>query len=271
MKVAKVGTVLGFGWLVALLVPIGCGGVDESEPQPDPNETEQGFCAALAEVICSQAVVEACYLSDSSTLAADTESCVERASRASVCNPAGLPYDKSGAQSCLAATKAMYGDAKLGTEELEAQRRACLKAFSRGGDAGTACVVDEDCDGAGGLRCVKKVTGEASCQIPKEVGGGADCSAADAVCGEGFYCSESANCVAREAVNEACSDLMLCVEDAICTADVCLAKKANSTLCAEDSECLGGFCIKKTGENTGQCGGFIPVDFDSAVCGLLTP
>ena len=307
MRLAGVLGLVAMATTVVGLTAAGCGGAetDPVDPPADPLATEAGFCEALAEAVCLPEVVKACYLSDDASLEADTASCVEIASQPSFCNPAGHPYNREGAEDCIAKTEALYDDAELNQAELDNQREACLAVFSAGGAVGASCVVDADCDGAKGLRCVTKfvttggggaggaggaggggvggsgvggggaggpdVTVEGTCQIPMQVGPGLDCAAADAVCEDGFYCNESNNCVAEEGIGDACSAGEPCVSEAKCEAGLCVEKASNGESCTSANDCSGGFCLTKAGDTSGQCGSFIPITFDGQICALLTP
>lgn len=262
--VAVTGAVMGLA--------MGCDGGTETEPAaPNPLESEAGFCEKFAEAVCLDGVVKACYLSDDANLEEDKAKCIELASQRSFCNPLDYPYDPDGAQACIDATAALYDQAELTAQEIVNQRLACLAVFSAGGAVGSPCAQDHECDGAAGLRCVTKVSAEGTCQVPAEVEPGFDCSSPDSVCAEGFYCNESENCVAKEDIGSTCTATQPCVDDAICTSDVCLEKAANGEICSAASECLGGFCLKKGDAATGQCGAFIPLTFDGQACVPLTP
>jgi hypothetical protein len=249
----------------------GCGGTETEPAAANPFASESGFCQQLAEAICVEDVVKACYLSDSANLEDDADVCAELAGAPGICNPQGYAYNADGAAECVEKTRQMYEDAQLTAAELKAQGIACAKVFSAGGAVGASCSFDHQCDGSASLRCVTKLDGTGTCQVPALAAAGADCSAPDAVCGTGLYCNETDNCVAREEESGDCSETQLCIETAVCTNNVCLGKSENAAICANASECLGGFCLKKTGENTGQCGSFIPLTFDGAACVPLTP
>lgn len=255
--------------LTTAVIGSGCTSREEEQnPAASVLNTESGFCKRMGELICNKNVVEACYLSDDDSLEADTESCVAAAAQ-NACNPNNQTYDKTAANPCLTAVKALYDDAKLETVELEEARVACLAALHGDGGSGASCMFDEDCDGSEDLRCVTKPGQEGSCRVPEEVEPAADCSSAAAVCPDDLFCDEGEHCVARQEPPDSCSPTSLCIETAQCLSDVCVDKAANGETCQSESECLGGFCIKQTGAAQGQCGAFIPVTFDSAACATL--
>jgi len=253
-------------------VASGCGGPETEQATPSPLNTEQGFCDALAAAICNAEVVEACYLADAESLDENTEECVDLASKSAVCNPSNHSYNKDAADACLQAVTTLYADARLEQSELDEAREACLDTFPGSGSLNADCVVHEDCNGADGLRCVGKPGQDATCQAPVEIEPAGDCSAADAVCPDDLYCdSPGEHCVAKQGAGDSCDDTALCDASAQCAGGLCVSKLANGEVCSADGECSGGFCVKKTGENTGQCGSFIPLTFDSAACEPLTP
>ncbi len=266
---SKTIAILSSALLTSAVLGSGCTGREEEQKPPvSLLDSEQGFCQKLGEVICNPDVVEACYLSDDASLDADTQKCIDAAA-SNACNPSGHDYNKAAANPCLTAIQKMYQDAKLERVELEEAREACLATFPGSGGEGSACSVDEDCDGAEGLRCVSKPGAAGSCRVPVEVEPAADCSSPASVCPSELYCDAGEHCVARQDPGDACSDTMLCVDTARCVSDVCLGKADNGETCSSEDECLGGFCIKKAGEASGQCGAFIPLTFDSAACATL--
>jgi hypothetical protein len=242
---------LMWGWLA--IGASACTIVDDTDPAADPYATESAFCQALAAAACNADVVTACYLSTDEQVAEDTKKCVTARSETSRCNPLGLNYDSAGAAACIAAVKVAYGDAKLTADEVAASSQACLAVFSVGGEVGTSCEADVDCDGAAGLQCVVKA-GKGSCQTPEEVGPGLKCAADNAVCEVGFYCGSDEACVERPGPAEACAADKPCVETALCIDDVCAAKTANGASCTTDGECAGGFCVMAKDQTTGTCG-----------------
>ena len=239
-------------WLLALATPA-CIIVDDTEPSADPFAQESAFCDAMATAACSSEVVTACFMSIEDQVSEDTKSCISNFVVNKRCNPLGLDYRKEGAADCLAAVKTAYEDGKLTIEEVMTEHEACLAVYSIGGEVGTSCGADIDCDGAAALRCVSK-KGEGTCQQPEEVGPGLSCAADNAVCETGFYCGSDNACIQRPGPAEACADDKPCVETARCVEEACVAKTANGEACTTAEECEGGFCVMAAGQTEGTCG-----------------
>ncbi|MFP6683689.1 MAG: hypothetical protein VB934_03215 [Polyangiaceae bacterium] len=242
-----------------LLVPVlfvvapACIIVDDTEPAADPYEAESAFCEDLATAACSADVVMACFMSTEEQVSDDTRKCVSNFLGNEGCNPLGLAYRKEGAAECIAAVKQAYADGKLTLDEVMDEQDACLAVYSIGGEVGTSCEADVDCDGAAALRCVlKKAVG--TCQEPEQVDPGHSCAAANAVCEEGFYCGSDDACIQRPGPAEACASDKPCVETARCVDDLCVPKTGNGEGCAAAEECEGGFCVMAAGQMMGTCG-----------------
>lgn len=250
------------GTTLALLTSaVALGACTTTEEEPDgstsPYATESGFCAALAEAECNDQVVTGCFGSDEASLPSDRSKCIS--ARKNLCNPQGLDYNSGAAQTCIAARRSALADAQLTMVELAAAEKACLEVFSRGGASGASCSADVDCDTADDLRCViKPGAASGNCAEPTFVDGGVDCSAPNAVCNEGFYCSAESGNICREqpAEGDDCSASAPCAEGFNCsvaTGGVCLAKGQGGDSCASAGECAGGFCSKPTGAANGTC------------------
>src|SRR6185295_6171595 len=97
----------------------------------------------------------------------------------------------------------------------------------------------------------------------KPVGGGHDCSAAEAVCEDGFYCDGS-NCLAAKSVDDECSATVPCDATARCldandnvvgasgvdaglSTGICRARKAVGNTCTGDDDCTSQICTPKAG------------------------
>lgn len=230
---------------------------DEDPGGTSPFATEAGFCAALAEAECNDQVVTACFGSDEAALESDRSRCVS--AREGECNPQNLEYNSAAAEVCINARKAALADAQITRVEIKAAEEACLAVFSGGGASGATCSGHADCDTPAGLRCVVK-PGAASgnCAEPTSIGGGSDCSASNAVCNDGFYCSAESGDICREqpAEGDDCSAAAPCAEGFKCsvaTGGVCLAKGQGGDTCATGDDCAGGFCSKPTGAAAGAC------------------
>lgn len=235
------------------LPAIACKNIETTPPTGPAYPSESSFCQAVAEAVCNENVVEACYGSSQASLADDTQSCREQYARQPNCNPAGFDYHSAGAEACIAAMKDAYADSKLTAADLTAVADACLPVFSKGGPVGSLCDIDSDCDGALGLRCVIKPGQIGSCQDPETIGPGLSCVGEAQRCEEGFYCGSDAACIQRPGPGQGCDDAKPCVEDALCIDMMCTAKTPNGGACQQDGECLEGFCIKATGSPDGTC------------------
>ncbi len=231
-----------------------CSSEESTTPAPDPLKTVEGYCGALAAAVCNADVVGACYLSDASSLEADTTSCIAAMARPASCNPGGYDYDRAGAEACIAAARKTFADAKVTKEELAELGGACLVVFSKGGAQGTPCTSDTDCDGGEGLRCVGKPAASKTCQEPELVGPAGSCEADNQVCEPGLYCGADDACVKLKEVGQDCGEEKPCVDAALCTAGQCVAKKGNGEACSGDGECTGGFCVTASGASAGVCG-----------------
>lgn len=178
--------------------------------------------------------------------AADASDC--RASQITVCLDQ-LPSDGfvgTRADQCIDAVGAAYSDADLTASELKTVLRlaAPCDQLVRGPRAeGEACTSRLDCNAPDGFDCVFKGDDAAgTCQVPTQVGAGLDCSAADAVCVEGFYC-DGQNCIAGEAPGEACTMDREC-DDGFCSSGTCAARLALEAPCTSDAQCESGLCYE---------------------------
>lgn len=250
----KVAWVFGSGLVLTGLL-VAC---DSSETAAGPvgpaYPSEESFCQDLGVALCNVNVVEACYLSSSTSIDGDTESCMRSVAKIENCNPERYPYHYEGAEACIASMEQIYQDAALSQAELSAADEACLVAFSLGGVEGSPCDASVDCNAAAGLRCVAKPGQEGSCQIPEEVAPGTSCAADTAVCTAEFYCGSNLACIEKPGQGSPCSDAEPCAEDALCEGDMCAAKLANTEECTQNEECAGGFCVKAQGQDNGVCG-----------------
>jgi hypothetical protein len=260
---------------------------DDGSSGPNyPHPSESAFCTALAKAQCSANTVKACYASSDDTLAADTASCVDKRSdlaacRTSVTGQASLGSPTYNPQvnttACINAHKGVYTDASLTVDELAAAVEACVEVFSGPGDTGAACESDYDCDTTADLRCVIKGAAEGACAVPVLKEGGQKCLAAEATCGENFYCDIGGSdaCIEAQPVGAACSATEPCLPDLLCdgaTAEVdgvCEAKLANNADCstANPEVCAGGFCNAPKGQTEGACAATLVLAQTSASCG----
>jgi hypothetical protein len=202
--------------------------------------------------------VQACYGSNAAMLPTDTQSCITRRASPEVCNPLNLDYHAQYAQPCVAAHTAAYGTGQLDPSALQSMTQACLPVFNQGGEQGSQCSADTDCDAGSGLSCViHQTTG--SCQTPTTVQPGSLCTEPTAVCTTGYVCESagtSAYCVAEPSQGQPCSATLACSTDLRCdssgTTSVCASQLQDGSPCTADTDCTGGFCIA-TSNSGGVC------------------
>lgn len=220
-------------WLVAGL-SVGCGGDDT----PNPLATRAGFCGEWAKVACNKEVIEACA-------ATGEDACREAQQEHCLSVVSADAYRSSGARACLDAVKTALRDGRLTSEEVGVVLRG---------------------EGACKFECVKVDDG--GCIEPTVVGGGEECSDADVVCAEGYFCDGN-NCLARRDVGRACSDDIPCREDLRCVGDagekVCEARTPDGEACEEDDDCQSGIC----GRGTNLCAARITLSDAEPVCNLF--
>jgi len=124
-----------------------------------------------------------------------TDACVS--AQAAYCSSlVPLNYDSAHAKECIGAVRSAYADGKLTSDELAIVRdlgAPCNMLAKGSKSVGDTCSDSTECDETSGQTCVIKA-GDTSgtCQVANEVGGGQDCSGADAVCASGFYCTSPA-------------------------------------------------------------------------------
>jgi hypothetical protein len=245
------------------VIGTGCGGQDVS--------TVQGFCTALAQADCSASIVTACYGSSEEQLQADTDACIQARSGLDTCNPGNLPYHADFADGCIAQHQQVFSASTIDQEGWKSVREACLPALNRGGRQGSTCTDDSDCDvGYQGLRCLIRVGGKGTCQVPREVTGGSSCKDPTAQCPTGQYCSADFHCVETPLKGEACGAGQPCSSGLQCESDdnVCVSQIPNGSKCSSDSECKGGFCLDTaTGK---QCAGSYVFAFGATTCTEVT-
>jgi hypothetical protein len=229
----------------------------------DPYATEESFCNEWAKAACNSKVVEAC--------AGTADSC--KAKQAGFCMGLVPPnYDKTNAKTCIARVKEAYSDAKLTATELEVVRDLGppCDALAKGALAvGDACSASDQCNTVAGQFCVIKPGGiQGTCQVPATVGGGEACSAPEAVCDTGFYCSAANGnfCISRIADSNACSPDEPCKETSQCLGAsgsmTCVAKGAANATCTDDSQCQSSICAVATG----KCIDSVTLNPESASC-----
>jgi hypothetical protein len=110
-------------------------------------------------------------------------------------------------------------------------------------EAGESCNERVDCDTAGGYTCVLKGQALAgTCEMPRTVDAGRDCSADNAVCTDGFYCNGS-NCIEQKATAAACVRDDEC-KAGFCDALQCAQGRAVGSACTDDAQCASGLCYR---------------------------
>lgn len=233
------------------LVALGACGSETDTTPTYAQPTAEAFCKARAKALCSGSLVDHCYGSSAETRAQDQAACVSKV-EAVDCMPSNTTYHPQYGEACINKYTSVYSDGKVDQAELTSLAEVCITVFTSGGDVGTGCTADKDCDTASDLRCVDK-HGVSTCQLPVIIGGGLACGNPDQVCDEAFYCDKSDRCTVRAAAGEACSADVPCDATSYCDGDVCVAKKPNNTECQSAAECTNGFCINAKGAATGSC------------------
>jgi hypothetical protein len=244
----------------------GCGGGIDTT-------VEAGFCQQMAVADCQPSIVSACYGSNDATLETDTNSCILARSQLAKCNPSELPYHAEFADACLAAHGQVYASDAIQADGFQMIKDACLPVFNKGGRVGSQCTVDTDCDAGNGLRCIVRVGGKGTCQIPNVVQPGSSCAAANAQCPDGFFCETTLNCVQQPTAGGICGDGQPCGTGFRCndTTHSCETQLQNGSTCKYDSDCVGGFCIgaDQTGLKSGKCAAQYTFAFGSVTCSVF--
>jgi hypothetical protein len=221
-----------------------CSGAEEG-PKPDPLAMESDFCSEWGRRACNDEVVDVCA-------ASDTESCV--ASQRQFCTSIiATGYQSDHAKACLDAVKTAYKDADLDAEELGIVLNLdapCDQLIRGPSSEGDSCDEDSDCDTVNEFRCVIK-TGEGTCQIPSEVGGGRSCSSESVVCEAGFFCDGS-HCVEQLGEDEECEDDAECADGLGCDGGACVPRAAATEDCTRNADCESGICAF-TSSDEGVC------------------
>lgn len=237
----------------------GCGGYDLG--------TTAGFCSALAAADCSPAIVQACG-STEATLQADTDRCVAVRSKLDKCNPSGLTYHPDFADACIAQHQAVFSNSSIDKAGIDSLTEACLSVLNQGHSAGSQCTADSDCDvGYGGLRCLTRVGGKGTCQVPNPVMGGASCKDATAQCPVGNYCDSGFHCVQVGQSGDICGAGQPCDNGFRCNKDAnaCVSQLGTGAKCNADTDCAGGFCLRvASGEKL--CSANFVFAFGSSAC-----
>ncbi len=265
-------------WATTMVVGMaasGCG--SNNDPVKGPQYAYPDvptYCAARAKAECSQVVLDNCQTTQDACVAARRGACGQGV-------PAGASYRPAQADACIAAVTAAYTNDTLTAAELEAVDKACAQLFQGTGVADSPCSSDTGCNLDAQLQCVM-ATGSASgtCQIPVPVDPGGDCSAVDAVCQDGYFCSaEAQGCLQKYGTGKACSDVKPCQDTLRCvptaataTDGTCEAKldamsactcEAGKTWC-QSSDCAGGLCSAVQGNL--QCASQLKLSPNEPIC-----
>jgi hypothetical protein len=238
---------------------------------PDYSELT-AFCQALAQADCSQAVVTGCYGSSSATLSADTQSCVTARATPERCNPLGLGYHPQYAQPCIDAHTAAYMSGQLDAGAFATVEQQCLPVLNQGGQTGTSCSSDTDCDVGSGDLCVVHQGGKGTCQIPVPVMPGGECSDPAAECSAGYFCESGGYCVIDpDQAGQACGPGVSCNTGLGCSTTTmrCEAQLPDASPCMADGDCSGGLCIATAG--SAQCAATYTFSVGSATCSDFVP
>jgi len=219
----------------SLVLVLGCSSEDS------PTETPSSFCNKWAEAACSSETVSVCGAADvDQCRGSQIASCLDRVPTAG--------FSGSTAGACLEAVRSAYADADLTATELETVLRLgapCDRLVAGPREEGELCSSRADCNAPDGFDCVFKgneVMG--TCQVPRPVGAGLDCSDDNAVCGAGFYCNDQ-NCIGGQSAGMACVTDRQCSVDTYCdSSHLCVDRLAVNSPCTLDAECATGLCYQ---------------------------
>jgi hypothetical protein len=256
-RLALAGVTLAIG---GGAMAIGCGGADLSTPN--------GFCAAVAAADCSISIVQACLGSSDATLQTDTDRCVAARSKLTTCNPSNLTYHPDFADACIAQHQLVFSSTSIDSTSYQSLVEACLPVFNQGRPQGAACKLDSDCDvGFAGLRCLTRVGGNGTCQVPNPVEGGSSCKDPTAQCPDAQYCDSNFHCVEVGLKGDACGAGEPCGTGTRCNKDLnqCVNQLANGEKCAADGDCAGGFCLGAA-DGSSRCAGSLVFAQGSSIC-----
>jgi hypothetical protein len=245
------------GWVVvassmAMLGMSGCG--SNSDPVSGPQYAYPdvtSYCAARAKAECSAVVLDSCQSAETSCMTTRQGLCGQSV-------PPGAKYRPAQADACIAAVAAAYTDDKFTAAERDAIDEACSKLFEGLGEKGSTCSSNTDCNLDAQLECVKPTGADTgTCQVPDLKQPGDPCSAADAVCKEGYFCTSSTpkTCAKKLPSGEACNDVLPCDDTLRCvptappaTDGLCEPKLPIQSSCQVDDDCADGFCLQIAGE-----------------------
>jgi hypothetical protein len=231
---------------------------DNSPKYPDTNS----FCNARGQAECSTEVIMHCA-------APNATRCISQRQAACVTAvPVGTSYNPNGAEACLRAVGAAYGDAVISTLENRDMADACATVFDGPGAANSTCQKNIDCKASAGLRCVPAGgSSSGTCQIPQRVQGGGSCNSPSQLCIDGFHCGFTQHCDINSQVGELCNDTLPCDEAARCTASGrCEKKFDDGTACTSAGECLHDICLRGAMAAQGICASQITIAPNEPFC-----
>jgi hypothetical protein len=268
---------------VVSMAASGCG--SNSDPVSGPQYTYPDvgtYCAARAKAECSTVLLDNCSSTQAACVATRQGLCGQAVPPGVNTIPPTVTYRPAQADACIAAVAAAYTDDKVTEAELAAIDKACSQLFEGVGVANSPCTGDADCNLDAQFECVKP-TGSASgtCQIPKTVDPGGDCSSADSVCKDGYFCSaEAQGCLQKYALGKACNDQKPCQDTLVCVPTAppapdgtCQAKLDVASPCTcpgtqtwcESVDCAGGLCSAIAGNLA--CASQLKLSPNEPICG----
>jgi hypothetical protein len=277
-----------FTLFLSLLVAASCSKKAETDDFPDV----QSFCAEWADRVCTSVVTNACVSTAEQCKPTQVKFCEGKV-------PDGK-YSSLTAKACLDAVGTVYSSTTLTADQRDLVTSftgACSKIISGSGGKDAVCTDDSDCNRDVDLSCVKKAGSDSGkCEKPVSVGNGESCTAADSVCGAGFYCDGS-HCVSGGAAGEACSPSKPCGATARCaasgsptggdssadggTADgggappasategTCTALSKKTEACTKDEDCITRICLVKLSTHEGRCNDQILLSANEPSCDRL--
>jgi hypothetical protein len=209
---------------LGLLVGAGC-----KDVYVDAYPDIASFCAEKANEECAVAA-NRCVVPGDRCVAARIAVCKDDASHATAM---GRAYTSSFAQTCLDATRALFGDATLAPFQLATRDDACSHVFQGAGQKGATCSIAYDCAGAN--ICDK---GRCAPRVEKMLGDG--CANPGEVCTGGSYCGASMGltvCIPAKQAGQGCSAVEPCDENLHCSGGVCAPRVGIGQPCTMSDDC----------------------------------
>lgn len=235
----------------------GCGD-DAKTEEPDKYPGLTQFCNAIAQVQCTQQVVDRCSLTDITQCQAPVQQDCNDSKSDLTKNFDTTRYNAKKAEPCIAKIKESFADAVLDQTELANIETACAPTFSLNAAEGFQCKRDADCSGAD-LKCFFDAAGVGACQKVVNVTGGSNCAGSPgALCPDTQYCFSSVDagriCKDKEPTGGTCAvGTRLCAAGNFCKLDaddkgaqlttgICTAQFAPGTDCTQDEQCSASKC-----------------------------